>query len=306
MAEPSFLEAITQTPLLQHALIAGALAGACCASLSPLVVLRRMAFIGDGMAHAAFGGIGLALFLVAGSRYDDLSVQAITLGFCLLLGVAIGVASRRTESNLLAEDSAIGIAFSVSMALGALFIVLRQQRNPQYVPSIDTFLFGSLLSISGSDLIILTVVMLVALATLIFLQKEILFYAFDARLAEVSGVNVGLIHYLLLLLLTLTVVISSRLVGIVLVSASLILPGVIALKLCARLMPAIFLAMAVGVISFELGLFVAYTHGKIHPGSAIILIQFALLLVALGSNRLRKKLTTIQNRSRTKKQRSAM
>lgn len=289
MNAPSFWEALAATPLLQRAMIGGALAGLCCASLSPLVVLRRMAFIGDGMAHAAFGGIGLALYFIADSRFDDLSVQLVTLAFCLAVGTAIGLASRRAEASKLAEDSAIGIAFSVSMALGALFIVLRQQSSPQYVPSMDTYLFGSLLNIGNSDLIVLGVVTVIAVAGLLLFQKEILFYAFDARLAEVCGLNAGAIHYALLLLLVLTVVTASRVVGIVLVSASLIIPGVIALRLCSRLLPATLLALVTGVFSFELGLCVSYIHGKIHPGSAIVLIQFGLLLAASACARLQER-----------------
>jgi ABC-type Mn2+/Zn2+ transport system permease subunit len=278
--EPGFLEVVAHTPLLQRALLAGGLAGLCCACLSPLVVLRRMAFVGDGMAHASFGGFGLALFLLNGSRFDDVSVQVISLGFCLVVGLAIGRASRHADVETLGEDSAIGVAFSVSMALGALFITLRQQNNPQYVPPIDSFLFGSLLNIGRGDVIVLLCVTAAVLAVLILLHKEIIFYAFDARLAEVSGLNTGLIHYLFIMLLVLTVVIASRVVGIVLVSASLVLPGVIALKVCQRLIPAMLLSGALGVVSFELGMCAAYAHGKIHPGSAIVLIQFAMLLLA--------------------------
>lgn len=275
----SFLDAVATTPFLQRAVVAGALAGLCCASLSPLIVLRRMAFIGDGMAHAAFGGIGVALFAIAGSHYEDLSVRLITLGFCLVLGIAVGRATRGAEAGHIPEDSAIGVAFSVSMALGALLIALRQRREPQYVPAMDSYLFGSLLNIGTGDVVVLAVITLAVLAALALFQKEMLFYAFDARLAEASGLNVGLFHYLFITLLVLTVVTASRVVGIVLVSASLVLPGVIALKLCKRLMPAMALAALTGAVSFELGLYASYML-NVQSGAAIVLIQFALLLVA--------------------------
>src|SRR5437762_12952590 len=106
-----FIDALLNTPLLRNALIAGGLSGVCCACLSPLVVLRRMAFIGDGMAHAAFGGIGLSLLIFSQSRYDDPRIQLGTLAFSLLLGAAIGAASRRSDVSKIAEDSVIGIAF---------------------------------------------------------------------------------------------------------------------------------------------------------------------------------------------------
>ncbi len=275
----NFFEAVAQTPLLQRALIAGALSGVCCACLSPLVVLRRMAFAGDGLAHAAFGGIGLALFIFSNAKYDDWRVQAVTLLFSLGLGLALGVVTRRSGPDKLGEDSAIGVAFSVSMALGALFIALRQQHSPQYVPSMDTYLFGSLLNIGSTEIIFLLVVATAVVATLLLLQKELLFYSFDARLAEVSGMRVGFIHYLFILLLVLTIVISSRIVGIILVSSSLIIPGVTALKLCTRLPTATLVAGLIGVLTFEAGMYASFLL-KVHPGSPIVLLQFALLIGA--------------------------
>jgi len=271
-------------------MLAGALAGVSCAVLSPLVVLRRMAFVGDGMAHAAFGGIGIALFLLPNAQYEDLSVQLVTLAFCLVLGGAIARASRSVSTEKIAEDSAIGIAFSVSMALGALFIALRQKRSAQNVPPMDYYLFGSMLNISSNDVLFLACIAVAVVVLMVLLRKEMLFYTFDARLAEASGLNVGVFHYLFMMLLVLTVVVSSRVVGIILVSTSLILPGVIALKICNRLAPAMLAAAIVGIASFELGLYTSYEFSgggaQIHPGTTIILIQFALLLCVSAFRRL--------------------
>ena len=275
----SYIDAVIATPLLQYALLAGGLAGICCACLSPLVVLKRMAFIGDGMAHASFGGIGLAIFLIQGARFDSLSVQLVTLAFSLLLGALIGrVTHRASPDEKLGEDSAIGIAFSASMALGALLIALKQQSAHTYVPNMDTFLFGNLMSIGKLDVLLLCGVLAAVLGMLVLLNKELVFYAFDAKLAEISGVRAGLLHYLFMMLLVLAVTATARVVGIVLVSASLVIPGVIALKICQRLTPAMLLAAAIGCFSFQAGLFVSY-EWNVPPGSAIVLIQFALLLL---------------------------
>lgn len=287
-----FIDALQTTPMLRHAVLAGVLCGACCACLSPLVVLRRMAFVGDGMAHAAFGGIGVALILIPNSTYDDNSVRLVTLAYCLLLAVAIGKASRRGDTGNLAEDSAIGIAFSVSVALGALLIKLRQKMDGTYTTSIDTYLFGNLINVGTADVVILGALALAVVLTLTLFYKEIFFYAFDARLAEVSGVNARFIHYMFILLLVLTVVVSSRVVGIILVSASLILPGVVALRCSRRLFAAMLIASAVGIVSFMLGMFVSYWL-NVNPGSAIVLIQFAcLVVVAIVSLLLPKKAET--------------
>lgn len=275
----TFFEAVANTPMLQYALIAGAMAGVCCACLSPLVVLKRMAFIGDGMAHATFGGLGIALFFLTGARFDSLSVQIATLFFALGLGILMGwVTRRKKNAEGLGEDSVIGIAFSASMALGALLIALKQQRSPQYVPAMDSFLFGNLLTIGPLDVTLLSIVLFLVLALLILLNKELMFYAFDPLLAEVSGARAVLLHYVFMILLVLTVAASARVAGIVLVSASLVIPGVIALKLCQRLTPALIVSAIIGALSFESGLYVSYEL-SVPPGSAIVMIQFVLLLL---------------------------
>src|SRR5436190_4169533 len=112
----SFVDTVLHTPLYQNALIAGALTGVCCACLSPLVVLKRMAFVGDGIAHASYGGMGLALFLLAGAGYYSLKVQLITIAYSLVIRAVLGYVTRRSGgTEKLGEDSVIGIAFSVSM-----------------------------------------------------------------------------------------------------------------------------------------------------------------------------------------------
>ncbi|MCZ7643692.1 MAG: metal ABC transporter permease [Planctomycetota bacterium] len=280
---PSYLEALLHTPLLKRAAAAGALVGLACAALSPFVVLRRLAFVGDGMAHAAFGGLGLALFLFAGSKSDDPAVQLTMLGFCLALAVAVGRATRRREGGQdeggLAADSAIGIAFSVSMALGALLITLRYRREPQYAPSWEGYLFGSLTTIGQGQVWITLALAAAVLIALVVLHKELAFYTYDETLAELSGLPVGFLHYLFLILLVLTVVLAARIVGIVLVSSSLILPGVAALACSSRLTTALWVAGLVGVASYQLGLYASY-RWNVPPGAAVILVQFAAVAAA--------------------------
>ena len=141
------------------------------------------------------------------------------------------------------------------------------------------FLFGSLLNIGWAGLALLSLALAAVLFMLTALNKELLFYAFDARLAEISGVRAGMIHYVFIMLLVVTVTISARVVGIVLVSASLIVPGAVALRVCKRLTPAMAFAALIGFLSFELGVYASYAL-NIPPGSAIVLIQFAFLALA--------------------------
>jgi len=280
----SFFEALLQTPLLQRALCAGALVGLACACLSPFVVLRRMAFVGDGMAHAAFGGLGLGLFLISGSKSDDVAVQGITIGFCLILAFAIGKVSRRGQGRI-SEDSAIGVAFAVAMALGALLITLRFRSEPQYA-NWEGYLFGNLTTISAGQVGLTLGLAITVVVLLTVLHKEWMYYTYDENLAEVSGLPVSLLHYLFLLLLVLTVVIAARIVGIVLASASLVLPGLAALAVCRSLGSALALAGVLGVVSFEVGLYCSYVW-NVPPGSCVILVQFSCFALASVARRLR-------------------
>ena len=285
MAEQiSYVEAVLQTPLLQRAVGAGALVGLACACLSPFVVLRRMAFVGDGMAHAAFGGLGLGLFLISGSKSDDAAVQGITIGFCLVLALAVGRVSRRGQGRI-SEDSAIGIAFSVAMALGALLITLRLRSEPQYA-NWEGYLFGNLTTIGQGQVWLTLALASTVVVLLAVLHKEWMFYTYDENLAEVSGLPVSLLHYLFLLLLVLTVVVAARIVGIVLASASLVLPGLASLAVCRSLGSALALAGVLGVVSYEVGLFCSYIW-NVPPGSCVILAQFFFFVLATAARRLR-------------------
>jgi len=289
MAEPAtYLEAVRETPLLQRAVAVGALSGLACALLSPFVVLRRMAFVGDGMAHAAFGGLGVGLFLFAGSTSEDPSVQGLTIAFCLVLAVLVARVSRRGGSGRISEDSAIGIAFSVSMALGALLITLRFRRDPQYSPQWEQYLFGNLLTVGESQVWITLGLTLAVVVVLLALFKELSFYTYDETLAELGGLPAGVLHYLFMLLLVLTVTLTARVIGVVLVSASLVLPGLAALAVSKRLGPALAWAGLLGVVSYEAGLYFSYAW-RVPPGSAVILVQFCFVAVALTWAKLKRE-----------------
>ena len=299
MADPFlFFRELGASSLLQRSAIAGACAGLSCACLSPFVVLRRMSFVGDGMAHAAFGGLGVGLFLLAGSRTEDSGVQVIVLGFCLLVGLAVAWSTRRGEvagsagaagergGGALAEDSAIGMAFSVAMALGAWLITLRQRSDPQYTPSWEAYLFGSIATVGAGQVWLTVALAAVVLLALIVFYKEWELYTYDETLAEVSGLPASFLHYFFILLLVITVVATARVVGVVLVSASLILPGVAALSISRHLSRAVLLSALIGFLSFQGGLYVSYTW-NVPPGSAVVLIQFAVTVFAMILGRLR-------------------
>lgn len=272
MTDVGALEALRQYQFLQRALVAGLLVGGTCAALSVFVVLKRLAFIGQGISHAAFGGIALGLLLFPSAAASGLTLQGITLVFCLAVALAIGAVARRT---VVEEDTAIGVLFAVSMAMGLILLALRDA----YTPDLMGYLFGSILSVQRTELFTMAAVTGVVLVCIVALAKEWAYFLFDEPMAEVSGVPTAALHYLLLALLALTIVVSIRVVGIILVSACLVIPGATGLLLARRLRDLALVAQAVSLVSVLAGLWASHRF-SIPTGATIVVAQFLCFLAA--------------------------
>ncbi|MEX0886994.1 MAG: metal ABC transporter permease [Phycisphaeraceae bacterium] len=271
------LDYLINYDVFRHAFITGLAIAVVCSLLSVLVVLKRMAFIGQGISHAGFGGIGLAILLgVIATRAQDVLV----LGFCIGAGVMIGVLSRRRQ---LEADTAIGIMLAGTMALGVLLAdvatVLHEHAwyrawfgVPEARPSFETLLFGSLTSVSATDMWTAIGLSVAVILVMALLFKEMLYFAFDETAAHVSGVATGMIYYLLLVLLSVAIVMSIRLVGIVLVSALLVIPGATAVLLSQRLGSVILASLAVGLAGTAGGLVLSLEAGYLSSGACIVLV----------------------------------
>jgi zinc transport system permease protein len=258
---------------MQRALAAGVILGTVLATVSFFVVLRNLSFIGVGVSHSAFGGV--ALGALAG-----VSPTAVAIPFAVGVANAIGVVSRRGKLSL---DATIGIFFSLAMALGIIFIGLSNRYN------VDLFgyLFGSILAVSSADLILIGVLAGVILVLVALLFKEFLFVAFDPEVARVSGIPVVFLDHLLLTLLALAVVISIKVIGIVLVSALLVIPGATALQITRRYGPAIALSIATGLVSTVGGLVLSY-YADLASGATIVMLGSVLFFAALLWGRRRR------------------
>ncbi|RLC46861.1 MAG: metal ABC transporter permease [Candidatus Coatesbacteria bacterium] len=275
----SFVESLRTFEFMRHAFLAGLIVGFTCSVLSVYVVLKRLAFIGQGISHSAFGGLALGLFLFEESAAADIKVDAITLAFCLVVAVLIGWASR---GRRISSDSAIGIFFAVSMAMGVIFIALRKR----YTGEVFSYLFGNILGVSSSDIIVISVLAVLVLAVFIAFFKEIFFFCFDERLATVSGLPTSFLHYLMLILIALAIVISIKIVGIILVSAFLVIPGATARVLQVNYKKMLVISAAVGIASSLIGLYASYRL-EIPSGATIVLVQFLALLLAMAFRKIR-------------------
>ncbi len=266
-----FLAALLHYRFLQQALIAGLLVGAACSALSTYVVLRRMAFIGQGISHAAFGGVALGLYLFGNSPSADTALSITTAIFCIAVALAIGAITRRRE---ISADSAIGIFFAAAMALGIVLVSLRRQ----YTADVITYLFGSILAVSPADLVAIAILAAIVGICIIGFYKELLYYTFDERMAAASGLPVAFLHYLLVTLLALTVVVSIKVVGIVLVSAFLVIPGATAKLLASSFRQMMLLSLLIGVACALAGLAISF-YARLPSGATIVLTQFAVFAI---------------------------
>ena len=250
---------------MQRALCAGVLIGAVCATIGVYVVLKGLSFIGAGIAHASFGGVELG-FLVG------VNPVLTAVVFCLATAWGIGLVARKGQVK---EDTAVGVFFASTMALGILFIGLMQGYN------VDLFgyLFGSILAVTEQDLwITLGLGMGVLLIVGLFF-KELLFVTFDPEMAEVTGVPAGKVYFLLISLIALAVVLSIKVVGIVLVSALIVTPAAAAYQLTEDFQWMMVLAVLIGVGSAVGGLLLSYPLNTA-SGATIVLLATSIFFIA--------------------------
>ena len=207
------LSQILEYRFMQHALIAAVLSGITCGMVGSYIVARRSVFLSGGITHASFGGIGIAYLL---------GINPIVGAMIFAVLAALGI-EYTTQRGGVREDSAIGIVWSVGMALGIICIYL----TPGYTPDATTILFGNILAVSKGVLwgsAVLTAVILVVAA---LWHRPIMYTAFDADFARSQGVNTKVISYGMALLTALTLVLSIQAVGIVLLISLLTFPAVI-------------------------------------------------------------------------------
>jgi manganese/iron transport system permease protein len=244
---------------------AGILVGVVCAIIGCFVILRSMAFIGDAMAHSILPGVAIS-YLLKGS----LLVGALVAAVAVALG--IGAFSRR---GTVREDSAIGILFAAALSLGILLISSMRT----FAVDLSHILFGNVLGVGDRDLIITAALVVVVLAAIFLLYKELLVVSFDPVLAQTLRLPAERLRMVLLVLLALTIVVSLQSVGIGLVSAMLVTPAATASLLTRRLPRMMGLAAALGAVSSIIGLYASY-YLNVVSGAAIVLTATAFFLLA--------------------------
>ncbi len=248
----------------RHGIVVATIAGALCGLLGVFVVLRGMSYIGHGLSHAVFGGaaasavIGVNFFIGAG-----------------IWGVVSGVLiARVARRRVLGADAAIGVVTTASFALGLALM----NRYGQASKSIEAVLFGSVLGVRAYDIVAVTLVALLSLAIIVVWYRRLLFSTFDRDVAQVSGVNVGLVEAVLLALLSLTILVTMRVIGTLLISALLVIPAAAARMTTNSFTRLLWLSPLIGAVTCFVGMNASY-HLDTSASATIILIDALVFVV---------------------------
>jgi manganese/iron transport system permease protein len=263
-----------QFEYMQRAFAAALVVGTLCSTIGVYVVLRKLSFIGDGIAHASFAGV-----VVAYIRGLDYYVGAAVVAVVTALG--IGYVNRRGKVSL---DTAIGVLFTGAFALG----VFLMSRLKSYAVDLQSFLFGDILAVSRADLILILSLSLLVAISLALLYRPLLYTSFDPVVAEASGIRAAFVDYALLVLLALTIIISLETVGIVLVAALLVTPAASAYQLTRRFTRMMVISACIGAGCAVAGLYASY-YLQGASGATIVLLATLVFFVSMAFGRLRKR-----------------
>lgn len=251
---------------MQRSLIAAAMVGGLCSIIGVFVVLRGLAFVGAGTSHAAFAGVTLG-YLIGWPP--------------LLLAIVFGLATVWItgwveEKGRMKLDVSIGILYTTTMALAILFIGLMKTYNAE----VYGYLFGSVLSVTPEELRIIGTLSILVLGLILVFSKELYFIAFDQEMAEASGVPARQIFFLLLTLVALTVVVSLKTVGAILVFAMILIPASTAYQLTHSLRTLTLYSALIGISTSVAGVIISAIW-DVPSGPAIVLLATTLFFIAM-------------------------
>ena len=264
----------------QHGIIVATIAGALCGLLGVFVVLRGMSYIGHGLSHAVFGGaaasavIGINFFIGAGI-------------WGIVSGVLIARVARR---RVIGADAAIGVVTTASFALGLALM----NRYGQASKSIEAVLFGSVLGVKVADIVAVSLVAVFALAVIVVWYRKLLFSTFDPDVAQVSGVNVSVVEVVLLSLLSLTILVTMRVIGTLLISALLVIPAAAARMTTNSFSKLLWISPLIGAITCFVGMNLSY-HLDTSASATIILLDALVFIVVytVAGTRNRMKMASL-------------
>jgi len=255
-----------QYSFIQRAFLAGSFIAVLCAVLGLFLVLRRMSFIGDGLSHVSFGAVAVGLLFGVYPIYAAVPIVILASFFIYKL----------SEKSKMYGDAAIGIVSAVGISTGVIISSVANGFNVD----LFSYLFGSILSVSISDVWVSFILSSLVFFVLLFFYQDLFSVTFEEDYALVTGVKVKMINILILVVSAITVVLAVKVVGVMLVSALLILPAVSALQVAKGFKMAIVLSITFALISVFLGIIVSF-FANLPTGAVIVFVSFLLFLLTL-------------------------
>ncbi len=255
---------LLQYEFIRNAIMAGILASISCGIIGVYVVVKRIVFISGGIAHASFGGIGLGYYL-------GINPILGVLPFSIASALSMGWVSKRSR---LPEDTAIGILWAMGMSIGIILVSL----TPGYAPDLMTYLFGNILTVPFSDIVLMLVLDAIIILVVYSFYKEFLALCFDEEFATVRGVHAERLYLVLLCLIALTIVVLIRVVGIILVIALLTVPAAMSRQFTSNLKKMMMLSILFGAVFSSGGIWLSYLF-DVPSGATIVLVMSVVYML---------------------------
>mgnify|MGYP000951265439 CR=1 FL=1 len=266
---------LLQYSFIQNALVAAVLASIACGIIGVYVVVKKIVFISGGIAHASFGGVGLGYFL-------GINPMLGVLTFSLFSALVMGTVSKKSK---IPEDSAIGILWSLGMALGVIFVYM----TSGYAPDLMYYLFGNILTVLRFDLYMMLALDLIIVGSVYLFYKEFLALCFDEEFTTVQGLPTEKLYLFLLCIIALTIVVLIKVVGIILVIALLTIPASLSRKFTHNLKNMMLISIVFGTVISVAGIGLSYLLDV--PSGATIILVLSLVYgsVAVGMEMLENR-----------------
>jgi zinc transport system permease protein len=251
---------------MQRALISAIAISVICAIVGLFLVLKRHSLFGDALAHVAFGGISLGLFI---------GVYPLWTAYIVAILSAVGVNKLR-ESTKIPPDSSIAVLLTSGLAIGVILISI----SGGYTLDLFSLLFGNILLVGNDDLIMILITAAIVIPVIYMLYKKLVLIIFDENQAKVSGLNVTWINTLFIILASITIIASIRLVGVLLISSLIVIPNITAIMLGKGFKKTLFISCAMSVFSSVFGIVISY-YLNLAPSGTIVLILVSIFLIAV-------------------------
>ena len=257
---------IFQYGFMQRALISGIAVAISCSVIGLFLVLRRQSLYGDALSHVAFGGIAIGLFA---------NISPIWMAFIVSISASLGITKLR-QSTKIPADSAVAVLLSSGLAIGVVLIGLAGG----FSLDLYSFLFGSILLISSQDQAMILIITAIVLVIMYKIYRKLMYIAFDEEQANVSGIDVTKLNYLFIILASVTVITSLRLVGVLLISSLIVIPNITAVMFGKGFKKTALISIIIAVLSVIAGIVISYIM-NLAPGGTIVIISVAGYLTTI-------------------------